>query len=1178
MQSGDRSFKSSTGDVSARPTRCSQYFISVRFPESRPNLSVNPLPTQRDSSSPSGSYKVRAFLLGLLILAHVSMLLPVAFAQPTAPAWRGVLRDGPIHPGNATVELSKGKDRLVAATSADGTFAFDVVPPGQYRLSVSVGGRTFHSAAPVTFPAQVTTATVSLNADGTLLVGSEEAKASASGEQLSSKAVSEIPLNKRDFSQLLLLAAGTAADPSGAANFTQQFAINGQRGVEATFALDGADISDPEQGGGTFTNFNVDAVLEIQSLSGVMPAEVGRGGSGLTNIVTRSGTDTLHGSVFEFIRNSALDARNYFDFSSPANPGRIPPFKRNEFGFTNGGPVYLPHIYDGRRKTFYFVEYQGFRQLLGTTQVFSVPTAQQRAGVDTTAFAGDVLTVPVNPDISAILSRYPLPNYPKGTFGANTLATSSKVATDADQFSLRLDYQRGSNDHFFGRVTFDNLDGPTTNPDQTVLDPTFGIRYSDRQRNAVVTWLHTASPKLSFESSIGGIRTTPSFSTPNQTDPAVKFNDALFEPFNAPGGSVTKSYTNLFQFRENISWVLPQHNVKAGAEVRLALDSSYFGQQPNGEYDFGGGTAYSPVAIHSQSGTHDVHAGDPLPDTLSAFLTGSPFAYTRSVAPSYFSNGEKIGPAADSRYAYEAYVQDTWKPSPRWVVSYGLRFELYTPLWERAHRASGFYPLADGGQEFLINPQPRYRTYMNNWGPRVQLDNRLNGGFIAHAGGALTTIPNNLWQTNFLTGGLPFVFVPRVTAAPGAQIPYGFQITPNEIPRVYTPDGTDIYATGKPNDVPANTVLDITRLENDLAALSGQPAPVNVNAISRQMGNALLATWTAGVERSFGKVNASASYVGTSAYKLPRVSFPNAYPGASPAFARFTQFNASGIAIGGFGTESLVTPTSHSSYNALQLSAAGQVDHGGPGLQTSYTWAKSIDDTSSVAGTSTTSTVGAVSQAPPQNPFDTHPERGPSSFDITHSFSLSMTQQLPVQSVPILNGLSPRFVQGWQVVNVSTISSGLPFTVYSGIQQTGFGSAGVDRPDLIAQPALSTARARREDYFGRGANNASFFSIPINVPGGTGPNDGRLGTLGRNSFRGPAFYNFDVSLVKDTGIGQRKSGSELVNVQFRAEFFNLFNVVNMGLPSNTILGSGFGLINRTAGSSRQIQFSLKIAY
>ena len=1115
----------------------------------------------------------------LLFLFIVSIGRASGWGQTPAPAWRGVLQDEAGHPiVQAQVKLDAGDEHKTATTNPNGSFVFPALGSKSYSLSIEANGLVTRSSAVITIPAQAAAVTLTLKADGVLLVGIQQEKAAAGGEQLTSKAVSEIPLNKRDFSQLLLLAAGTAADSSGASNFTQQFAINGQRGVEAVFALDGADISDPELGGGTFTNFNVDAVLELQSLSGVMPAEVGRGASGFTNILTRSGTDGFHGSVFEFLRNSSLDARNYFDYSSPASPGRIPPFKRNEFGFTNGGPILIPHAYDGRGRAFYFVEYQGFRQVLGTTQVFAVPTQQQRNGIDTSAYAGDTLTVPVDSAIAKILARYPLPNYAQGTFGANTYATSSKVTTDADQFSIRLDYQLGAKDRIFGRFTLDNLNGPTTNPDQTAIDPSFGVVYMDRQRNGVVTWVHTASSRLVFESSLSATRTTPSFPTTNQTDPAIKFNDALFEPFNAPGGTVTRAFGNLFQARENVSITTGAHAFKAGAEVRLNRDTTYFGISPNGEYDFGGGTSYSPSEIRSQSGTHDIHVGDPLPDTLSALLTGSPFAYTRAVAPAYFSNGENIGPAADNRSAFAAYVQDTWKITPRVVLNYGLRFELYTPISERAHRTSGFYPTANGGQEFLINPQPAYRTAMNNWGPRVQMDYRFSDHLVGHAGGALTTIPPNIWQDNQLTGALPFVFYPRVTAAPGAQIPYGFQITPAQLPRVYTPAGVDIFASGRPNDVPANTVLDIARLEGAIASLSGQPSPLNVQAISRGFGNAMLGTWSLGLERSLGSVTTSATYVGTAAYKLARNSFPNAYPGATPAFARFTQFNATGVPVGGFGTESEITPSSHSSYHALQLSAAGQTPHGGPGMQASYTWSKSIDDTSTVAGTSATSTVGAIAQAAPQNPFDTHSERGPSTFDVTHSFSLSLTQEIPVQALSLLDGVNRKAVEGWQLISISSISSGTPFTVYSGIQQTGAGSANSDRPDQIAKPALSTARGRREDYFGRGSSNASYFSIPINVAGGTGPNQGRFGTLGRNTFRGPAFYDFDISLVKDTPFGRRKSGSELVNVQFRSEFFNIFNIVDMGLPSNTILGSGFGLINRTAGSSRQIQFSLKIAY
>jgi hypothetical protein len=184
-----------------------------------------------------------------------------------------------------------------------------------------------------------------------------------------------------------------------------------------------------------------------------------------------------------------------------------------------------------------------------------------------------------------------------------------------------------------------------------------------------------------------------------------------------------------------------------------------------------------------------------------------------------------------------------------------------------------------------------------------------------------------------------------------------------------------------------------------------------------------------------------------------------------------------------------------------------------------------------------------------------------------------------MDSAQFLQPISKRVTGGWELLSISGISSGSPFTVYSGIQQTGAGSNGVDRPNQIAVPHLSTARAVRQDYFGQGLNNAAdYFSIPIHVAGGTGPNQGVFGTLGRNTFRGPAFYNFDFALIKDTPFGRRKSGAERMDLQFRSEFFNLFNIVTMGLPANILNGSGFGEISKTAGNSRQIQFSLKAIY
>src|ERR1035438_5639161 len=164
-----------------------------------------------------------------------------------------------------------------------------------------------------------------------------------------------------------------------------------------------------------------------------------------------------------------------------------------------------------------------------------------------------------------------------------------------------------------------------------------------------------------------------------------------------------------------------------------------------------------------------------------------------------------------------------------------------------------------------------------------------------------------------------------------------------------------------------------------------------------------------------------------------------------------------------------------------------------------------------------TGSTGAVSSGFSQTPYDTRPEKGPSTFDATHGFGLSLAQDMHLESVGFLRPVSRKITDGWELLSISGISSGSPFTVYSGIQQTGAGSNGVDRPDQIAKPQLSTARKVREDYFGHGGDNGGdFFSIPVHLADGTGPNQGRFGTLGRNSFRRPAFYNFDFALIKHT--------------------------------------------------------------
>ncbi len=1081
------------------------------------------------------------------------------------------------------MRLQSSDAKVTAATRADGQFSFAALPAGEYKISIEYKGSTAICAQLIRLPAANTSAILELSADGSLsLLPATGSREGTGGEELSAKAVSAMPLNKRDFSQLLLLAAGTMTDTNGASNFTQQFAVNGQRGTAAVFAMDGADSTDPEMGGATFTNFNVDAVQEIRSSSGWMPAEIGRGAAGFTDIITKSGANAIHGSVFEFLRNAALDARNFFDYRTVASPERIPPFIRNEFGFTNGGPLSIPHLYNGRNRTFYFVEYQGFRQVLSATEVLPVPTAAARQGLDTTAFPGDTLIVPVDPRIAKVLARYPLPNDPQGPYGASTWAGSSKVTTVADQFSARLDHNLSDKSKLFGRFTMDNTTGPDTNPSQTALSPEFAVGFLDRQRNAVITLTRAPSPTTTQEFSASFTRTTPSFPTPDRTDPALTFGDGLYEAFNAAGGSITAAYGNLFQVRSNFTWIRGKHTFKAGGEVRSNRDTTVFGITPNGLFQFGGGVAYSPVEIPSLSGTHNINVGDPLPDTLTGLLTASAFTYTTAVAPLIFSQGNSIGDSAIHRDSYNAYFQDTWKMTNRLTLNYGLRYEITSPIREENKRTSA--PVLEGGtglpgSTLTINPQPGYKLDKNGWGPRVSLEWAVAPNTTAHIGGAITTLLVNLWQDNLITGSTPFVVYPRLTAAPGQFISYGMTITPQELPAVYTPNGQLIFATGNSKQVAPNTPMDVLRFEQDLAALSPghQITPLTVAGISSDFRGGYIGTWTAGLEHKIKGVTLDGAYVGTAGVSLPSMDFPNGFAGASPAFAPYTQFDSAGVATGGYGPVNLMTNRSHSTYHALQLSAQNNLTASGLGVQASYTYSKSLDDSSAVVGGFITGASGALSQTAPMDPFDPALDKGPSGFDIQQAFTCSLFQDLHADSLGILRPLGKTLTRGWQLLGIGTVLSGLPFTIYSGVQQTGVGAGGTDPPDQIATLDLSTSRTIREDYFGLGANNASAFYVPINVPGGTGPNHGRFGTLGRNTFRGPGLHNADIALIKDTPVGTRGS-AELANLEFRAEFFNLFNIVNFGLPANTVTGPGFGMISRTAGTSRQIQFSLKLIF
>ena len=1138
-------------------------------------------------------YKSLFICLGVVLwVISVSVVAQVALTS-----WQGTVRDaeGNVMAG-AKVELRETASGRVSTITADaqGAFNFPELPAGKYAVRIRWHNKATPSREPLIIrPGDHLNSSVQVAVAGGWLVlqtaAPEEQPKASGGEKLSSREVSALPLNKRDFSQLLLLAAGTMTDTNGSANFTQQFAVNGQRGSTAMFAMDGVDTTDPELGGATFSNFNIDAVQEIESLSGVMPAEIGHGAAGFTNIKTKAGTNLLHGSVFEFVRNSAFDARNFFDRRTLADPGRIPPFRRNEFGFALGGPVTLPGIHQGRDRTFFFGQYQGFRQVLGATEVLTVPTQAERQGQDTTAFPGDTLYVPVNPQVAPILAGYPLPNDLGGPFGARTYASSTKVGTDTNQFSVRIDHRLSDQARMFARFNLNNVNGPLTNPSQPVIDPSFAVHFLDHQRNAALNYARTVSPHFTSETSIGFIRTTPTFHSPNQTQPAMTFADSLYEPFNAAAGTITGARGNLFQFRQSFTYVYGTHTWKFGAEARFNRDMSPFGVNPDGTYSFGGGTAYAPVDILSASRQHNLTAGAPLPDALSGFLTGTPFSYNTTVPASFTALGDHFDEVGIHRSAYNFYFQDAWKVSPHLTLNYGLRYEANSRIAEPFRRTSTIRfvdaegktaPAWEAGvQEIVLeNPQPPYGRDLNGWGPRISTEWQATSNTVLRAGGAITTILPNLFLMNFLTGGFPYIVNPFLTSSPGAPVPFQDSVTTFQLPTLYTTTGQVAVPGGNTAIVPPNTPLDMPRFEADLSALTPghQPQPLSLPAMAPDIRTGYIGSYTASIEHTWKDVVLGASYVATAGVKLESIGNPNSYGGASPQFARFTQFNSLGQITGGYGPEIMVTTGSHSTYHALQVSASKNNPHLGLGFQTSYTFSKSIDDTSAAVG-GLGQPSGTIIQAAPQDPWNPGSDKGPSTFDVTHAFSSSVIQILPLDRVSFFRPLGKRFTTGWQVLNITTLSSGNPFTVYSGIQQTGAGAGGGDRPDQISRPAFSTTRTIREDYFGRGADNASFFSIPIDVPGGTGPNQGRFGTLGRNTFRGPGFRDLDFAVIKDTTLGSR-AGSEPVTLEFRGEFFNAFTLVNFGLPVNVLRGSGFGVINHTAGTSRQIQFSLKLIY
>ena len=709
------------------------------------------------------------------------------------------------------------------------------------------------------------------------------------------------------------------------------------------------------------------------------------------------------------------------------------------------------------------------------------------------------------------------------------------------------------------------------------LSPLSAQLFTEGYRSAALHYVYVPSSTVTMVSTVGFIRSTPQYASLNQTQPGLTFANKMFEAINSQAGGFRGLTGNSLQLRQTLGQIRGAHSFEMGVEVRFARNAEINSNNANGTYSFGG-PAYSPVTIPSASGQHNINPGDLLPDALSALLTGTPSSYTRTIGGRGFSEGNLVAKNAIHRDSYNFYFLDNWHATPHLMIGYGLRYEVNTPMRVGDNLSQGalffapdgtklYYPTPGATQQWVVNPDPLWNMDWNGWGPRLSVSWQAREKTLVRAAGGITTLLQYPWPNVSIANHFPYAVTISPTARPGSPIPFDNSVASLVPPPIYTPQGA-LIDPAKSRQWAGNTPVDVVRFEQELAALlpGNTIRPVQGNATAQNFRNGYLNTYTVGIQQEIFGLNVSASYIGLAGVRLQGMSFPNNYAGAAPGFAPFTLFNAAGQIIGGFSQESLFDSSVHSSYNAGELVIRRAPTERSVGFSLSYTFAKSIDNASGFGGGS-----GGFGGGGRQNPQNAAVERARSSIPGPQTLSLNISARLPFDRW-VSHGLLHGLVSGWQITGIGQFRSGTPFTVVTGIQQTGYGSGGGDRPDQIGTPVLSTSRNVRQDYFGMGTANASYFYIPINVAGGTGPYNGRFGTLGRNSFSGPPMRNFDIALSKEINL------TKGLKLQSRAEFYNVFNIVNFSTPNNVLTGSGFGMITSTSSNSRQLQFSLKLVY
>lgn len=1017
--------------------------------------------------------------IGLLVLIN-GLAVSVHAQSATAGLGGTVLDQQGAFVSGATVTIAdaaKAFERQ-AVTNAEGAFTLTQLPPSVYTVTIERAGFATERLSEVvlnvndqsTLRVQLKVAqvgeTVTVN-DSVSLVGASPAVSTVVDRQF----VENQPLNGRSFQTLVELSPGVVLTSSTLPT-PGQFSINGQRASSNYFTVDGvsanfgstASVTLYETAGGAVPSYSalgttsslasVDAVQEFSIQTSTYAPEFGRQPGGQISLVTRSGTNELHGSLFDYVRNEIFDANNYF-----ANAAGLPrqPLRQNDFGGTIGGPLFVPRVYDGRDRTFFFFSYEGLRlRQPVVTEPLQVPSLATRANA--TGVTRD------------ILNAFPLPIGPAfaGDPTAAPYIASFTNPSTLDATSFRIDHAAGDRLTVFGRYNY----APSEDEQRArfcaascVADLTF------RTQTLTLGGTMLFSPRLTND-----LRFNYSTSKVNQTYFIDTFGGAVVPPDSSLFPSFTTGANGYIYIEANPSG---SNTISSGLfsdneqrQVNVVNTTSYTA----GTHALKFGVDYRRLTPVSNSGTYKRSF---LPDSIAALVNNTPTDAT-IVAPDVV-----LRPVYHN---FSAFGQDTWRASNRLTLTYGLRYEIVpSPSEKNGNLPPGVTGL-DNFANLALTPRGTrfYETTYNNFAPRA---------------GAAYQLFQTPGRETVLRGGF------------GVFYDLGYNFTGSAF-------STGIY--------PFARTLSLSGVTFTSPAFAAQPPPINPNppytrvfAYEQDFKLPYTLEYNLAVEQAFGANNVvSLTYAGAAGRRLGRVETirnPNA----------------------NFRRIDLVTNGASSDYNALQAQYQRRLSRGFQALL-SYTFAKSLD------------TVSEESQNNFQSPtgrFDPQQDRGPSTFDVRHAFNGAVSYQIPS---PFESGIGRTVFGGFGLDTIVRARSATPVNVVSGLNRFGLGVTNILRPDLVPNQPLYIEDANAPG--GRRFNRAAFDSAtPIA--------QNRQGTFGRNVLRGFPVYQLDMSLRRNFGLTER------VNLQFRADAFNLFNHPNFANPVGILPDANFGRSTQLLGTN-----------